>query len=89
MSSKEKVRCPADYFPDLEQWPNDWIETKKDLKIGRGLLALFILFIQHLIDEGLAKKTKPWSSRGSHVDAPNAAIQASTLVHYSSSLSAR
>lgn len=48
---------PPDYFPDLDQWPNNWMEIKEDLKIGHGLLALFILFIQHLIDEELAKKT--------------------------------
>ena len=57
MSPKEKARCPADYFPDLDQWPNDWMEIKGDVKIGRGLLTVFIPFIQHLIDEGLAKKT--------------------------------
>jgi hypothetical protein len=48
---------PPDYFPDLDQWPNNWTEIKEDLKIGHRLLALFILFIQHLIDEELAKKT--------------------------------
>jgi hypothetical protein len=39
--------------------------TKEDLEIGRGLLALFTPFIQHLIDEGLAKKTI--KSHGSHL----------------------
>jgi hypothetical protein len=41
----------------MDEWPNDWMGIKEDLEIGRGLLALFIPFIQHLIDEGLAKKT--------------------------------
>ena len=31
--------------------------TEEDLEIGRGLVALFTPFIQHLIDQGLAKKT--------------------------------
>ena len=31
--------------------------VEEDLAIGRGLLGLFIPFIQHLIDEGLAAKT--------------------------------
>ena len=31
--------------------------TEEDLEIGRGLVALFNSFIQHLIDQGLAKKT--------------------------------
>ena len=39
--------------------------TKEDLEIGRGLLALFTPFIQHLIDEGLAKKTI--KNHGSHL----------------------
>jgi hypothetical protein len=41
----------------MDEWPNDWMGIKEDLEIGRGLLALFIPFIQHLIDEGLAKIT--------------------------------
>jgi hypothetical protein len=48
---------PSDYFPDMDQWPNDWMGIEEDLEIGRGLLALFTPFIQHLIDEGLGKKT--------------------------------
>jgi hypothetical protein len=56
---------PSDYFPDIDQWPNDWMGTNEDLEIGRGLLALFTPFIQHLIDEGLAKKTI--KNHGSHL----------------------
>jgi hypothetical protein len=48
---------PSDYFPDLNKWPDNWMGTDEDLEIGRGLVALFTPFIQHLIDEGLAKKT--------------------------------
>ena len=48
---------PADYFPDLDEWPEDWMVIEEDLAIGRGLLALFIPFIQHQIDRGMAKKT--------------------------------
>jgi hypothetical protein len=53
----KSAKRPSDYFPDIDGWPNNWMGTKEDLKIGRGLLALFTPFIQHLIDEGLAKKT--------------------------------
>lgn len=56
---------PSDYFPDIDEWPNDWMGTNEDLEIGRGLLALFTPFIQHLIDEGLAKKTI--KNHGSHL----------------------
>ena len=66
--TKKKAKSatrPSDYFPDIDQWPNDWMGTKEDLQIGRGLLALFIPFVQHLIDEGLAKKTI--KNHGSHL----------------------
>jgi hypothetical protein len=56
---------PTEYFPDLDRWPNHWMYTKEDLKIGRGLLALFTRFIQHLIDKGLAKRTI--KNQGSHL----------------------
>jgi hypothetical protein len=58
---------PSDYFPDIDEWPNNWMGTKEDLEIGRGLLALFTPFIQHLIDEGLAKRTI--KNHGNHLDA--------------------
>ena len=48
---------PADYFPRLDKWPENWMGVEEDLAIGRGLLALFIPFIQHQIDRGMAKKT--------------------------------
>jgi hypothetical protein len=41
--------------------------AEEDLAIGRGLLALFTLFIQHLIDEGFAKKTI--KNHGYHLDS--------------------
>ena len=50
--TKKKAKSatrPSDYFPDLDEWPNDWMGTKEDLEIGRGLLALFSPFIQHLM----------------------------------------
>jgi hypothetical protein len=48
---------PSGYFSDIDQWPNDWMGVDEDLQTGRGLLALFIAYIQHLIDAGLAKTT--------------------------------
>jgi hypothetical protein len=48
---------PSDYFTDIDEWPNNWMGTEEDLEIGRGLVALFTPFIQHLIDEGLTKRT--------------------------------
>ena len=51
------AKRPSDYFSDIDEWPNDWMGVEEDLDIGRGLLALFIPYMQHLIDDGLAKKT--------------------------------
>ena len=50
-------RIPSDYLSNIDEWPEDWMGVEEDLAIGRGLLGLFIPFIQHLIDEGLAAKT--------------------------------
>jgi hypothetical protein len=58
---------PSDYFPDIDEWPTNWMGTKEDLEIGRGLLALFTPFIQHLIDQRLAKRTV--KNHGNHLDA--------------------
>jgi len=43
----KSVTRPSDYFPDIDEWPNNWMGTEEDLEIGRGLLALFTPFIQH------------------------------------------
>lgn len=51
------AKRPSDYFSDIDEWPNDWMGVEEDLDSGRGLLALFIPYMQHLIDDGLAKKT--------------------------------
>ncbi len=63
---------PPDYFPDLDQWPNNWMEIKEDLKIGHGLLALFILFIQHLM-------TRNWPRKPSKTTELNLAYWAARL----------
>jgi hypothetical protein len=54
---KSKRTKPSDYFPYIDEWPNEWMGVDEDLEIGRGLLGFFTPFIQHLIDEGYAKKT--------------------------------
>jgi hypothetical protein len=55
--STNDAKHPSGYFSDIDEWPNNWMGVKEDLEIGRGLLALFLPFIQHLIDQGLARKT--------------------------------
>jgi hypothetical protein len=49
-TKKAKRTKPSDYFSDIDAWPNEWMGVDEDLEIGRGLLGLFIPFIQHLID---------------------------------------
>jgi hypothetical protein len=53
----DDAKDPSDYLSNIDEWPEDWMGVEEDLAIGRGLLGLFIPFIQHLIDEGLAAKT--------------------------------
>ena len=50
------AKQPSGYFSNIDEWPSDWMGVEEDLEIGRGLLALFIPFIQHLIDDGLASR---------------------------------
>lgn len=52
----DDAKDPSDYLSNIDEWPEDWMGVEEDLAIGRGLLGLFIPFIQHLIDEGLAAK---------------------------------
>jgi hypothetical protein len=53
----DDAKHPSGYLSNIDEWPEDWMGVEEDLAIGRGLLGLFIPFIQHLIDEGLAAKT--------------------------------
>ena len=53
----DDAKDPSDYLSNIDEWPEDWMGVEEDLAIGRGLLGLFIPFIQHLIDKGLAAKT--------------------------------
>jgi len=57
MPKTKKRTKLSDYFPDIDEWPNEWMGVDEDLEIGRGLLGFFTPFIQLLIDEGYAKKT--------------------------------
>jgi hypothetical protein len=66
IKTKIKGATPSDYFADIDDWPTDWMAIKEDLEIGRGLLGLFTPFVQHLIDEDLAKKTI--EKHGSHLN---------------------
>jgi hypothetical protein len=54
---KQHALGPSDYCRDIAEWPKEWTVINADMDIGRGLLALFTPFVQHLIDDGLAKKT--------------------------------
>lgn len=47
----------TEYFLDFNDWPSKWAEGDEDLKIGKGMLDSFAVFIKFLIASGLAKKT--------------------------------
>ncbi len=57
MQSTNDAKRLSGYFSNIDEWPEEWMGVEEDLEIGRGLLASFIPFIQHMIDEGLAAKT--------------------------------
>lgn len=43
--------------PDLDSWPEKWQFGPEDLPIGEQVVGLFIPFILHMLDKGLAKAT--------------------------------
>ena len=60
------AKRPSSYFPDIGEWPDNWMGVEEDLETGRGLLGLFITFVQHLMDAGLAARTI--KSHGYHLN---------------------
>jgi len=56
-NAAKKFESPTDYHHDFLEWPRDWMESEKDLKIGKDMLNSFTPFIKSLIDDGLAAKT--------------------------------
>ena len=53
-SSSPKV---AAYVPDLDEWPASWMIDQPDRDIGKAIVTVLTPFIEHLIDQGLTKRT--------------------------------
>lgn len=47
-----------EYFcPDFTEWPESWHGVKEDIPYGQGIIDAMRPFVEHLISQGLAKKT--------------------------------
>ena len=45
------------YVPDLDAWPDSWMIDKPDRSMGKAIVTVLTPFIEHLIKQGLAKRT--------------------------------
>ena len=45
------------YVKDIEEWPESWMIDRADLATGRAILAVLEPFIQHLVNQGLSRRT--------------------------------
>jgi hypothetical protein len=45
------------YVPDLDEWPNSWMIVQPDRAMGKAIVTVLTPFIEHLINQGLAKQT--------------------------------
>lgn len=43
--------------PDLDDWPGSWHVDPADIPVGQQIVQVFIPFLLHLIEQGLASKT--------------------------------
>jgi len=55
-SSSIALRVYA-YVPDLDAWPDSWMIDQPDRDIGKAMVTVLTPFIDHLISQGLAKRT--------------------------------
>jgi hypothetical protein len=45
------------YVPDLDEWPDSWMIDQPDRAVGRAIVGVLTPFIEHLINQGLTKRT--------------------------------
>ncbi len=48
----------ATYCPDLATWAASWRGEERDVIPGEQIVAVFIPFLQDLLDQGLSRKTR-------------------------------
>jgi hypothetical protein len=41
---KSKRTKPSDYFPDIDEWQNEWMGVDEDLEIGRGFTGVGVIY---------------------------------------------
>ena len=45
------------YVPDLDEWPDSWMIDQLDRAMGKTIVTALTPFIEHLINQGLTKRT--------------------------------
>ena len=45
------------YVPDLDEWPESWMIDQPDRTMGKAIVSILTPFIEHLIKQGLTKRT--------------------------------
>jgi len=45
------------YVPDLDEWPDSWMIDQPDRAVGKAIVTVLTPFIEHLINQGLTKRT--------------------------------
>jgi len=45
------------YVPDLDAWPDSWMIDQPDRSMGKAIVTVLTPFIEHLIKQGLTKRT--------------------------------
>jgi hypothetical protein len=48
----------ATYCPDLATWAQSWCGEERDVIPGQQIVALITPFLEHLLDQGLSRKTR-------------------------------
>ena len=47
----------AALVPDLDEWPDRWMGDEPDRVAGKAIVAVLTPFIEHLIQQGLTRRT--------------------------------
>lgn len=47
----------SSYVPDLDEWPDSWMIDQPDRATGKAIVTVLTPFIEHLINQGLTKRT--------------------------------
>jgi hypothetical protein len=57
LAKKTTPKTVKELVPDLGKWPESWMGTEKDLEYGKKLLPFMEKFIDHLVAQGLSRRT--------------------------------